>query len=143
MAGKSDALETAWLDLFFLGTTITGIADDTVTSPLTAFWVALHTGDPTDSGNQTSSECTYGSYARISVTRDTDGWTRSGSSVSPVADIVFPAASSGSETVTHWSIGSAETGTGTLFYIGTVSPNIPVSTPIAPRITSGSTITED
>lgn len=32
-------------------------------------YVALHTADPGEAGSQTTSECAYGSYARVAVAR--------------------------------------------------------------------------
>jgi len=151
MAGKSDAFETDLLELIFnaanLDATATGasvgLADNAGSSPATDLYVSLHTADPTDSGNQESSECAYTSYTRIAVARSSSGWTVNGNSVSPAANVTFPECTGGSETVTHWAIGLASTGTGYLLYAGTVSPSIAVSTGVTPILTTASTITED
>jgi hypothetical protein len=37
--------------------------------------ISLHTADPGEAGDQTTSEATYKSYARVSVARTTAGWT--------------------------------------------------------------------
>jgi hypothetical protein len=39
------------------------------------FYVSLHTADPGETGDQTTSEAAYTSYARVSVVRTTSGWT--------------------------------------------------------------------
>ncbi len=41
------------------------IADNAATSPITNLYVSLHTGDPGEAGDQTTSEAAYTSYARV------------------------------------------------------------------------------
>jgi hypothetical protein len=77
------------------------------------------------------------------VARSGSGWTVTGNSVSPAANIDFPAATGGTETVTHFGIGTAETGTGKLLASGTVTPNIAVSSGVTPRLTTATAITLD
>ena len=40
----------------------------------TNFYVALHTADPGEAGDQTTSECDFTGYARVAVSRDGAGW---------------------------------------------------------------------
>lgn len=101
-----------------------------------SFYVSLHTGDPGEAGNQTTSEAAYGSYARVAVARNT-GWTVAGNNASNTAAITFAEATSGSETETHFGIGTAATGTGNLLMSGALSPNIAVSTGIQPEFAIG------
>jgi len=140
---KQNDFENDLLKLIFNATAIADIAEDDTTSPLTALYVSLHTGDPGEAGSQTTNEATYGSYARQSVARTSGGWTVTGNSVSPAADIDFPEASSGSETITHFAVGTLVSGAGKVLYSGTVSPNISVSTGVIPRLTTATAITED
>lgn len=140
---KGDTFENDWLKLIFQATAIANIADNAATSPLTNLYVSLHTADPADAGNQTTSETAYTSYARVAVARTSGGWTVTGNSVSPVANIDFPACTGGTATITHFGIGTASSGTGKLLYSGTVSPNISVSSGVTPRLTTASTVTED
>jgi hypothetical protein len=140
---KSDSFENSLLKLIFNATAIANLADNAGTSPLTNLYVSLHTADPGETGNQTTSETSYTSYARVAVARTTGGWTVTANSVSPVANIDFPAATGGSGTITHFGVGTASSGTGVLYYSGTVTPNITVSTGVTPRLTTASTITED
>jgi len=140
---KGDTFENDLLKLIFNATAIALIADNTATTPLTSLFVALHTADPGEAGTQTTSEASYGAYARIGVARTTGGWTVTTNSVSPVANIDFPQASSGSQTITHFSIGTLLTTAGKILYSGTVTPNIVVTTGVTPRLTTASTITED
>ena len=140
---KGDTFENDLLKLIFNATAIANLADNAGTSPLTSLYVSLHTADPTDSGTQSSSESAYTSYARVSVARTTGGWTVTGSSVSPVANISFPACTGSTSTVTHFAVGTAASSTGKVLYSGTVSPSIAVSTGVTPILTTATTITED
>ena len=140
---KSNSFENSLLKLIFNATAISNLADNAASSPLTNLYVSLHTADPGEAGDQTTSETSYTSYARVAVARTTGGWTVTNNSVSPVANIDFPAATGGSGTITHFGVGTASSGTGVLYYSGTVSPNITVSSGVTPRLTTASTITED
>ena len=130
------------LKLTLNATAIANIADNAASSPLTNVYVALHTADPTAGGAQNASEASYGSYARVAVARTTGGWTVTTNSVVPLANIVFPTASSGTNTITHWSVGVASSGATKILWTGTVTPNISVTTGVSPTLTAASTITE-
>ena len=140
---KGDTFENDWLKLIFNATAIANIADNAAASPLTNLFVALHTADPGEAGDQTTSEATYTSYARVTVARTSGGWTVTANSVSPVANIDFVAATGGTNTITHWSVGVAVSGASKILYSGTVTPNIAVTTGVTPRLTTASTVTED
>lgn len=140
---KGDTFENDLLKLIFNATAIANIADNAGTSPLTNLFVSLHTADPGEAGSQTTSEATYTSYARVSVARTSGGWTVTGNSVSPAATISFPAATGGTNTITHFAVGTATSGAGKILYKGTVSPNIAVSSGVTPQLTTSTTITED
>ena len=140
---KGNTFENDWMKLIFNATAIANIADNAATSPLTNLYVSLHTADPGEAGDQTTSEATYTSYARVAVARTSGGWTVTNNSVSPVADISFPAATGGTNTITYFGVGTASTLAGKLLYSGAVSPSISVSSGVTPKITTASTITED
>jgi hypothetical protein len=140
---KSNTFENDWLKLIFNATAIANLADNAASSPLTNLYVSLHTADPGEAGNQSTSEVAYTSYARVAVARTSGGWTVTANSVSPVANIDFPAATGGSGTITYFGVGSASSGSGVLYYSGTVTPSISVSSGVTPRLTTASTITED
>lgn len=141
---KSNFLENAILNLIFNATAIANIADNAAASPLTNLFWALHTADPGDAGTQATSEATYTSYARVSVARTTGGMTASTTgSTSPVANIDFPPCTGGSNTITHASVGIANSGATSILYSGTVTPNIPVANGVTPRLTTASAVTED
>jgi len=141
---KGNTFENDLLDLIFNAAAIANIADNAAASPLTNLFVALHTSDPGEAGDQTASEATYTSYGRATVARTTGGWDAAvGGSTSPAANIDFAQATGGSETATHFSIGVAVSGASKILYSGTVTPNIAVSDGVTPRLTTATTITED
>lgn len=109
-------------------------------------YVSLHTADPGEAGSQTTSECAFGAYARVAVTRNSNGsgWTVSGNQVQNTAVINFPECTSGSETVTHFAIGTVTSGAGQILYKGALTASRNVSTGITLQFPATSiTITED
>jgi hypothetical protein len=121
------------LKLIFQATAIANIADNAAASPLTSLYIALHTADPTSSGNQTSSEATYTGYARVAVARTSGGWTVTSNSVSNTALIQFGQCTAGTNTLTYVSIGTASSGTGKILYVGALSASLSVSSGIQPQ----------
>lgn len=139
---KGNTFENDLLKLIFNGTPIPNIADNAATAPLTNIYCSLHTADPGEAGDQTTNEVAYTGYARVAVARGA-GWTVTGNSVSPAAEVSFPIGSGGTGTATHWMAGTAASGTGKLLYSGPVTPNIVCGNGITPKLTTASTITED
>lgn len=140
---KSNSLETSLLALIFNATAIANVADNAASAPLTNLYVSGHTADPGEAGTQATSECAYTSYARVAVARTSGGWSVASGSCSPVATISFPACTGGTETMTFFGIGSASSGAGVLYYSGTVTPNISISSGVTPQLSTATTITED
>jgi len=151
---KSNTWESDLLKLVFNNTTASLIGDATglVGSGTTGvLWVSLHTADPTEAGDQTSSEATYTGYARISIARTTGGWTVTLVNVGPstaanAAQATFPQCTSNtpSNTLTHVGIGTAATGTGKLLYSGALASTLAVSQNITPSYAPGQlVITEE
>ena len=141
----SDTTETAIMSLIFNATAWANYADNAAASPQTAISVGLHTADPGDAGTMSTSEVAYTSYARVSVNRTTGagGWTVTGGSVSPGANIDFPAGTGGSGTVTNASTGKTGGGAAAILLKGTVTPNIVTGNGITPRLTTATTLTLD
>lgn len=141
---KGDTFENDLLKLIFQAVAIANLADNAASTPLTSLFVALHTADPGEAGTQSTSEISYTGYARVAVLRSASGWTVTGASVSPLADIAFAISAGGTGgTATHASVGVAVSGASKILYSGALSPNIVVTTSVTPIITTGSTITED
>lgn len=142
----SNSAENNILKLIFNNTTWANIGDATgVVGSSTAgsLYVSLHTSDPGETGDQTTNETSYTSYARVAVARSGSGWTVTNNSVSPAANIDFPACTGGTATITHFGIGRASSAAGELLFSGTVSPNISVSNGVTPRLTTATALTVD
>jgi len=142
MAGKTTTFANSFLALVFNATTWTSMAQNNASSPYSQIYVSLHSADPTASGNQSSNEIAYTSYARVAVARSSSGWTVSSNSVVPVSAISFPAGTGGSGTAAFFGLGSAASGTGVLFYTGAITPSIVTGNGVTPILTTASTITE-
>lgn len=140
---KGNTFENDLLKLIFQAAAIANIADNAVTGPLTSLYVSLHTADPGEAGDQTTSEAAYTGYARVAVARSGSGFTVTANSVSPAADVSFPAGTGGTGTATHFGIGTAASGVGKLLYSGTITPNIVMGNGVTPKLTTATAITED
>lgn len=139
----ANVTENNLLKLIFNATAWANYADNAAASPQTNVHVGLHTADPGEAGDMTTSESAYTSYARVNVARTTGGWTVTANSVSPVAEISFPAGTGGSGTVTHFSTGKTGGGATDILFSGTVTPNIVTGNGITPKLTTASAITLD
>lgn len=144
---KSNTFETDLLGLIFNNTAIADIGDaaglraSTVAGNL---WWSLHTADPGEAGTAVTSEAAYTGYARIAAARSGAGFTVSGNSVSPPANVDFGECTAVPGTpITHFGIVNTTSGAGKLLYKGTMTPNITMAVGVIPRIKSTSTITED
>lgn len=133
----SSTFEDDLLKLIFQAVAISNIADNAAGSPLTSFYVSLHTADPS-AGNQTTSEATYTSYARVAVTRDSSGFTVATNALNNAGTIAFPAATGGSNSISHFGIGTSLSGAGKLLASGALSGNLSVSSGVTPTFTPGS-----
>jgi hypothetical protein len=133
---KGNTFETELLAHIFNNSAIALIGDATglpAAATAGSLFVSLHTSDPGEAGNQTTNECAYTSYARVGVARSGAGWTVSGNSVVNAALVQFPQCTGGSETVTHFGIGTASSGTGKILYKGALSASLAVSSGIQPQ----------
>lgn len=142
MSGKTIPYANEYLQLFFWGNEIIGIARND-TSPLTEFWFSLHTADPGPAGSsQATNEATYAGYARIPVLRSSAGFSISGNTASLAANIGWSSVGAGSGQLTYFGIGSSNVGAGFLFYSGPMSPPQNISPGFQPTLTAGTTIQE-
>lgn len=143
---KGNTFENDLLLLIFNNTNAANIGDATGlrgSSVAGSLYLSLHTGDPGEGGSQTTSECAYTNYARVAVARSGAGFTVTGNSVVLAGNQDFPAAGAGTETATHFAIGTSSSGAGKVLYKGAIAPNISISAGVTPRLTTGTTITED
>ncbi len=111
-----------------------------------SYFMALHTASPGAAGSQTTSEATYGAYARVGVVRTAAGWTVSGTAPTQftnVAAITFPQSSGTTNTITDASLGSATSGAGQISFYGTLATPVGgliVNTGIFPSFPIGNAI---
>jgi hypothetical protein len=142
---KSDTWEAGLIELLFKNADFTGVGDaGGLLGSVAAgnLYFSLHTSDPGEAGDQETNEIAYTSYARVAVARGA-GFTRINNSVSPAAEVSFPAGTGGSGTATHFGVGTDASGAGTLLYSGTVTPNIVCGDGVTPKLSTATEITED
>ena len=132
---KSNTLETQIITLIFNGTALPWANAN--------LFVALHTADPGEAGDQTTSEATYTGYARVLVTRDAAGWTVSGNQASNTAEVTFPECTGGTNTITHVSVGLVATSASQILYKGALTASINISNLITPRFPVGTIVVQE
>jgi len=142
----SNAFESATLDLILANVDITGIGDagglrgSTVAGSL---YVSLHTADPGEAGEPTTSEATYTGYARKAVARAGASWTGTSGGTGSRTNagvITFDPCSAGSNSITHFGIVSSASGAGTLLFKGQLTAPLAVSAGISPDFKVGTMI---
>lgn len=136
----SDTAETAFLNLLFKNTAWANVGDASGLQPAGtagSFYVALHTADPGDSGDQSTNEISYTGYARVAVARSGAGWTVSGGQVSNTASVQFGECTAGSGTATHFSVGVASSGATAIVFSGALGASRAISSGITPLFNIG------
>ena len=141
MAGsKTDAFETAILELIFENADLAGIGDGTGLQGAGTpgnFYIALFTGDPTESGGVTN-EATYTGYARKAIVRGSGTWTTAGGATENTAAITFDPCSGGNNSITHFGICKAGTeSVEDLIYHGDLDSTLVVSDGVTPEFAAG------
>jgi len=146
----SNAFENDCLLLLFNNTNIANLGDATgVRGSTTAgsLFVALHTADHGEAGNQTTSEIAYTGYARVAVARSSAGWTVSGTAPTQAANaaaVTFGACTAGSGVATFFSVGRDTSGTGEILASGALTASLSISAGITPSFAIGQlTVTLD
>lgn len=125
---KSNATETALLSYIFTAVNPSWHA-------ATELDLHLHTADPGEAGNSTTSEATYGGYTLVTVDRAVADWTVTGDTVTNDNLIQFPQCSSGSNSITHLSV--TPQGSTVILYVATLTSALAVSSGITPQIAAG------
>lgn len=136
----SNTAETALLQHYFNNSAVVNIGDAPGLQPSSVagnLYVALHTADPGEGGNQSTSEASYTGYARVAVARDSGGWTVSGNTVSNTALVQFGLCTAGSSVVTHFSIGTASSGAGSILLSGSLTSTLSINVGIQPQFSAG------
>lgn len=130
----SNTSETALLNLLFKNLAWANVGDASGLQPSAtagSFFIALHSADPAETGDQSTSEVAYTGYARVGITRGA-GFTVAGDQVSNTSTVQFGECTAGSATATHFSVGTASSGAGTVIYRGTLSASRSISSGITP-----------
>ncbi len=139
----SNASETKLLSLLFNNTDWANLGDAAGLQGSAAagsFYVALHTADPGDAGNQATSEAAYTGYARVAVARTAGGWAVSGPQVSNAATVQFGECTAGSASATHFSVGLLASGAGEILYSGALGATRAISAGITPLFNPGALV---
>lgn len=131
MSALSAALETSLLNHLLRATSYT---------PLGTVHLGLFTADPGESG--IVGEVSGGSYARVAITNNTTAFPACSATGSPVktngSAFVFPTASAGWGTITHWAVyDSAVGGTNVMLARGTLATPRQFATGDTPRVGAG------
>lgn len=147
---KSNQWESDLLLLVFNNTNAANIGDATGLRGSTvagSVFIALHTADPGETGNQSTSETSYTGYARVGVARSGAGWTISGTAPTQAANaavITFGACTVGTPTITHFSVGEQSAGVTAILYSGVLTASLAVSPGITPSFAINAlVVTED
>src|SRR3989304_7835788 len=89
---KGNTFENELLLHIFNNAAITLIGDAAGLLPSAgagSLYIALHTAEPGEAGDQTTSEVAYTGYARVGVARSGAGWTVTANAVENTAAITF------------------------------------------------------
>lgn len=144
---KSNVWELGVYKLVFQNLAMGTIGDAGGLLPSSAagsLYVSLHSADPADTGDQTTSELAYTNYARVGVARGTATWTAAAGSVTNIAAITFPACGTAGGTATYFGVGGSATGTGNLLYSGSLTASLAITNGITPSFAgSALSVTED
>jgi hypothetical protein len=136
----TNVFENGLLSLIFENANYANVGDATGlrgSSTAGVFYISLHTANPNEGGSQNTTEAGYTDYARVSVARSTAGWSVASGVADNDATIAFPIASGGSETETHFGIGSDSAAAGNLFLWGALTASLAVSNGITPSFAAG------
>ncbi len=145
---KSNTFETELLNLIFNNQNIPNIGDATGlrgSSTAGSLYVALHTADPGEAGDQTTNECNYTGYARKAIARGQ--FTVANNQATNTNQVDFDPCTGGSNTAQWFSFGVAVSGSSKIIYRGQItnpSGGLAISNGITPRFAAGmAAITED
>lgn len=138
----TNVFENGLLSLIFENANYANVGDATGlrgSSTAGVFYVSLHTGDPGETGDQTTNETSYTNYLRSggSVARSTAGWTVASGVADNDGAITYATGGASGATLTHFGIGSDSSGTGNLFLKGALSASLAVSSGVTPSFAAG------
>lgn len=102
----------------------------------TTWYWAAYTSNPGETGTAPTNEATYGSYARVSVTRSS-GLTVSGNTLSNAALIQFPVSTLAGSDITHVALVTTSAGAGQIIARATLTSALPTAIGIQPQFAIG------
>lgn len=125
---KGNTWITAYLNLLFNNVAAANIGNTGGLQPSTvagSLYLSLHTADPGAGGNQSTSETVYTNYTRQAVARSSSGFTVSGQSTTLTSAVNFPAgATTDTDVLMFFGVGTASSGAGELLYSGVLGSNL-------------------
>ena len=131
MSAKNNGWALALMKLVFQNVAVPLIGDAPGILGSTSagsLYLAAHTADPLLDGDQESNEADFGGYLRVAVLRSSLKWTCDllDAELGParainLANITFPTCTSGTATVTHFSVGASSSGPGLILYSGALA----------------------
>ena len=137
----TNAFEDKILTLYFINTDAANIGDAAgLQASVTAgsLYISLHTADPGETGDQTTSEAAYPApYARIGKARSATEWTVATGTADNDNAITFAECTSGSETETDFGLGFAVSGAGSRDLNGALGSALIVTTNVQPEFAIG------
>lgn len=142
----SNASENAILLLLFNNTNWANVGDATGLRGSTgagSWYVSLHTADPGEAGDQTTSESAYTNYARVAVARSAAGWTITGTApttASNTSPVTFAACGATGSTVTYFGIGWSASTAGQLLASGQLTSQLIINSGITPSFTTAALV---
>lgn len=137
---KTNSWENGILELLFKNTNFANVGDATGlrgSSTAGSFYISLHTADPGETGDQTTSETAYTNYVRIAIARSGAGWTVTADTAVNAATAAFATCGVTGATVTHFGIGTASSGAGVLLYKGALTSSLVVGSGVTPTFAAG------
>lgn len=142
----SNTWETGLIRLVLMNTPFTLVGDAGGLLPSGAagsLYISLHTSDPGEAGAQNTNESAYTGYARLAIARSGAEWSESGGVGQNVNDQVWPICTAGTETVTHFGIGTSSAGAGKLMYSAALTLPLSIQPGVTPRVLAGNlTVTQ-
>jgi hypothetical protein len=143
----TNAAEANLMNLLFLNVDWANIGDAgglQNSAAAGSFYISLHSADPGEAGNQSTSEIAYTGYARVAVARTAGGFTLTTATISNTALVQFAQCTGGTATASHFGIGTDLSGNGNLIFKGSLTSSLSISNGIQPQFAAGAmTVTVD
>ena len=136
----TNVFENGLLSLIFENANYANVGDATGlrgSSTAGVFYISLHTANPDETGDQTTSETAYTNYVRVSVARSTAGWSVASGVADNDSAITFAQCGASGATLTHFGVGSDSSGAGNLFLWGALTASLAVSNLVTPSFAAG------